>query len=108
MRDTALARLLHWYGVPTNAVRRGPSGPRFTDQPTCLMRDDQQRHGQTYDGHPRRKDAPRQFARALDCGGDPLRASTTRESRQAWPTARALGTPREGDLAAEDAPPDAA
>lgn len=72
------------------------------------MRDDQQRQTQTHDGHPRRKDAPRQFARALDCGGDPRRATATREARQAWPAARALGTPREGDLEGADTPPDAA
>jgi hypothetical protein len=74
------------------------------------MRDDQQRHTQTHDGHLRRKDAvsPRQFARALDCGGDGRSASAMHEPRHAWPAARALGTPRDGTAEADETPPDAA
>ena len=75
------------------------------------MRDDQQqRQTQTHDGHLRRKDAvpSRQFARALDCGGDGQSASGTRAPRAAWPAARALGTPRDGTGEGVDTPPDAA
>lgn len=74
------------------------------------MRDDQMRSTQAHDGHLRRKDAvpARQFARALDCGGDGETSSPRREARQAWPAARALGTPREGDTEVDDSPPGAA
>lgn len=60
------------------------------------MRDDQQKaSGPMTDGPGRHNDpAPaRRFARQLDCGDD--QSVTAR--RAAWPTARALGSPREGD-----------
>lgn len=74
------------------------------------MRNEQMRSTQTHDGLLRRSDAvpARQFARALDCGGDGESPSPRRESRQSWPTARAPGTPRDGGGEVDESAPGAA
>lgn len=71
------------------------------------MREDQTK---SLDGHLRRTDAlpGRQFARALDCGGDGRTARAMRQPMAAWPAGRALGMRREGASEGDETPPDAA